>query len=143
MQPIRQLMDVVSELVSPQACLFTPNDLRSILPDHSATAFNTLLSRAAREGHFTKICRGLYHYEKAMPDRGLVLLHAVSKLRPLALNYLSLETVLSDAGVIWINPLSIRNFFLSISLVNRAQNRITFHGHIPSFAMFFKSQGLE
>lgn len=106
MQPIRQLMDVVSELASPQACLFTPNDLRSILPDHSATAFNTLLSRAAREGHFTKICRGLYLYEKAKPDRGLVLLRAVSKLRPLALNYLSLETVLSDAGVMSQIPIN-------------------------------------
>ena len=86
-------MDAVSRLASPEACLFTPNDLRSILPEHSGKAFNTLLSRATREGHFTKICRGLYLYEKAKPDRGLVLLRAVSKLRPLALNYLSLETV--------------------------------------------------
>ncbi len=106
MQPIRQLMDVISHLASQQACLFTPADLRSVLPEHSDTAFKTLLSRAVREGHLAKLCRGLYLYEKANPDRGLILPHAVSKLRPLGLNYLSLETVLSDAGVISQIPMN-------------------------------------
>lgn len=100
MQPIRQLMDAISRLASPQACLFTLVDLRAVLPDQSAAAFKTLLSRAVGEGHLARICRGLYLYEKANPDRGLVLPYAVGKLRPLSLNYLSLETVLSDAGVI-------------------------------------------
>jgi hypothetical protein len=45
-------------------------------------------------------------YEKAKPDRGLVLPHAAAKLRPLGLNYLSLETVLSDAGVISQIPIN-------------------------------------
>ncbi len=106
MQPIRQLMDVISQLASQQACLFTPADLRSILSTHSETAFKTLLSRAVREGHLTRLCRGLYLYEKANPDRGLILPHAASKLRPLGLNYLSLETVLSEAGVISQIPMN-------------------------------------
>ena len=80
MQPIRQLMDVVNRLASPEVCLFTPNDLRSILPDHSATAFNTLLSRAARERHFTKICRGLYLYEKAIARIPLIS-HNLGKIQ--------------------------------------------------------------
>lgn len=100
MQPLRQFMDTISQLASPQACLFTPADLRSILPEHSETAFKTLLSRAVREGYLTRLCRGLYLYEKAKPDQGLILPHAVAKLRPLGLNYLSLETVLSEAGII-------------------------------------------
>jgi len=105
-QPIRQLMDVVGQLASPQSGLFTPADLRSILPSHSETAFKTLMSRAVREGRLTRLCRGLYVYEKARPDPGLILHHAVSKLRPLSLNYLSLETVLSDAGLISQLPMN-------------------------------------
>lgn len=106
MQPIRQLMTTVSKLATPQACLFTTADLRKILPDLSASAFKTLLSRAASEDHLSRICRGLYLYEKANPDRGLILPHAVNKLRPLDFNYLSLESVLSDAGVISQIPIN-------------------------------------
>lgn len=106
MQPIRQLIDTIRQLASPQACLFTPADLRPILPGHSETAFKTLMSRAVREGYLTRLCRGLYLYEKANPDRGLILPHAAAKLRPLGLNYLSLETILSDAGVISQIPIN-------------------------------------
>ena len=105
MQPIRQLINTLSQLANPQACLFTPDDLRAILPELSQAAFKTLLSRAVRDGHLARICRGLYVYEKAKPDRGWVLPYAAAKLRPLGLNYLSLETVLSDAGVISQMPI--------------------------------------
>lgn len=69
-------------------------------------AFKTLLSRAVHDGALTRLCRGLYVYEKAGPNRGLILCHTVAKLRPLGLNYLSLETVLSDAGVISQIPMN-------------------------------------
>lgn len=106
MQPIRQLLSALGKLAMPQACLFAPGDLRSVLPQLSDAAFKTLLSRAVSEGHLGRVCRGLYIYEPAQPNRGLVLHHAVSKLRPLALNYLSLESVLSDAGVISQMPIN-------------------------------------
>jgi hypothetical protein len=105
MQPIRHLMNAISQLASPQACVFTPDDLRAILPEHSQAAFKTLLSRAVRDGHLARLCRGLYLYEKANPNRGLILPYAAAKLRPFGLNYLSLETVLSDAGVISQMPI--------------------------------------
>ena len=106
MRPSRQLINTISQVATPQACLFTPSDLRSILPGHSEIAYKTLLSRAVREGCLTRLCRGLYMYEQANPDRGLILPHAAAKLRPLSLNYLSLETVLSDAGVISQIPIN-------------------------------------
>jgi predicted transcriptional regulator of viral defense system len=106
MQPIRQLMEAISELATPQACLFTPADLRALLPKLSDIAFKTLLSRAVKEHYLSRICRGLYLYPKVRPEGGLILQHAVSKLRPLGLNYLSLETVLSDAGVISQIPIN-------------------------------------
>lgn len=106
MQPIRQLMNAISQLANPQVYLFTPTDLRALMPKHSDSAFKTLLSRAASEGHLTRICRGLYLFDKANPERGLILHHAAGKLRPSGLNYLSLETVLSDAGVISQIPIN-------------------------------------
>jgi len=106
MQARRQLIDTISQLATPQACLFTPSDLRSILPGHSEIAFKTLMSRVVREGYLSRLCRGLYLYEKAKADRGLILPHAAAKLRSLDFNYLSLETVLSDAGVISQIPIN-------------------------------------
>lgn len=105
-QPIRQLMDTLAGLANAQVCLFTPADLRAILPEHSEAAFKTLLTRASRERYLTRLCRGVYLYEKANQQAGEVLYHAVTKLRPLALNYLSLESVLSEAGVISQIPIN-------------------------------------
>jgi hypothetical protein len=85
-QLIRQHLSALNKLATPQACLFTPGDLRSLLPQLSDVAFKTLLSPAVSGGRLRRVCRGLYLYEPAQPDRGLVLYHAVSKLRPLALN---------------------------------------------------------
>lgn len=99
-QPIKQLIGEIDRLATPQACLFTPDDLRALLPNLSDSAFRTLLSRAAKNSALRRVCRGLYIYERAKPDRGRLLYAVVNKLRPLSLNYLSLESVLSDAGVI-------------------------------------------
>ena len=106
MQPIRHLLGAISKLATPQVCLFTLADLKALLPDLSEIAFKTLLSRAVRDGHLSRVCRGLYLFDQAHPDKGLILYHAVSKLRPLALNYLSLESALSDAGVISQIPIN-------------------------------------
>ena len=53
-------MQNLAELANAEHCLFTPNDLRALLPDLSDSAFKTLLSRAAQEGHLAGVCRGLY-----------------------------------------------------------------------------------
>ena len=48
----------------------------------------------------------MYLYEKAISDRGSILHHAISKIRPLGLNYQSLESLLSEAGVISQIPMN-------------------------------------
>jgi hypothetical protein len=63
-------------------------------------AFKTLLSRAVKEGYLERACRGLYLYPKAIPNDGLLLFHIAARLRANEFNYISLETALSDAGVI-------------------------------------------
>ena len=118
MQPIRHLMNAISQLASPQASLFTPADLRALLPEHTDAAFKTLLSRAVSEGHLSRVCRGVYLYEKGSPPPGLILHHVAAKLRPSGLNYLSLETVLSDAGVISQIPMN------RITLMSSARSNV-------------------
>ncbi len=92
--------------------LFSTTDFRSLLPELSHESFKVLLSRAVRSGHLTRVCRSIYIYKKAMKNDGLVLFHIASILRSDKFNYISLETVLSDAGVIsqvpinWISIIS-------------------------------------
>ena len=106
MQPLRQLLGALKQLATPQACLFTPSDLRAVLPQLSDAAFNTLLSRAVSSGHLQRVCRGLYRYDTYPSNLPFSLSQAATKLRPMDLNYLSLETVLSDAGVISQIPMN-------------------------------------
>jgi hypothetical protein len=106
MQPIRRLIGDLESLASAEHYLFTPDDLRALFPHTSTSAFKTLLSRAERGGHLARVCRGLYLYDKADYPRGSVLFHAAARLRADAFNYISLETVLSDAGVISQVPLN-------------------------------------
>ncbi len=104
-------MQTLATFASSENGLFTHHDLRSLLPDLSKAAYKTLLSRAVREGYLNRICRGLYLYKQANPN-GLLLFHAAARLRASDLNYISLETALSEAGVIsqipinWISIMS-------------------------------------
>jgi len=112
MQPVRRLMYNLVNLASADHYLFAPEDLRVLVPDLSDGAFKTLLSRAVQAGYLDRVCRGLYLYVQVMPHSGLLLFHAAARLRADGFNYLSLETVLSDAGVIsqvpvnWISVMS-------------------------------------
>lgn len=105
-QPIRRLYSGLDALATPERYLFTPSDMRALVPDISAEAYRALLSRAAREGQLERICRGLYLYKPAKPNSGLLLFHAAARLRAQEFNYISLETALSDAGIISQIPLN-------------------------------------
>ncbi len=117
MQPIKCLSKWLGENADDRHYLFISNDLRSLLPKLSDGAFKTLLSRAVTMGLLVRLCRGLYFYPKAQPQDGLLLYHAAAILRAATFNYISLETVLSDAGVIsqvplnWITLMSSRRSY--------------------------------
>lgn len=105
-QPIRRLYQGLDALAGPERYLFTPSDMRALVPDISAQAYRTLLSRAAKEGKLERVCRGLYFYKPAKPSSGLLLFHAAARLRAHEFNYISLETALSDAGIISQVPMN-------------------------------------
>lgn len=106
MQPIRQLTQSLAQLASSAHYLFTPHDLRALFPDLADSAFKVLLTRSVRAGILTRVCRGLYLYEPALPADGLTLFRAAACLRADGFNYISLETALSDAGVISQVPIN-------------------------------------
>lgn len=112
MQPIRYLGQWLSENANNNHYLFTLRDLRPLFTELSDAAFKTLMSRAVRSRLLIRLCRGLYLYQKNLPNDGLLLFHAAALLRADEFNYISLETALSDAGVIsqipmnWISIMS-------------------------------------
>jgi predicted transcriptional regulator of viral defense system len=106
MQPMKELTRLLEGLASEEHYLFSLDDLRSALPEIRPGAFKALLSRAEKAKLLKRVCRGIYLYPRVAYPAGRVLFHAAAKLRADAFNYLSLETVLSDAGVISQIPLS-------------------------------------
>lgn len=105
-QPLHRLYQGLDALASPERYLFTPSDMRALLPDVSGQSYRTLLSRAAQGGKLERVCRGLYIYHPAKPTSGLLLFHAAARLRAHEFNYISLETALSDSGVISQLPMN-------------------------------------
>ena len=118
MTPLNQLSETLRAVASPKHYLFTLSDLSSVLPNHSRAALLIILSRAVKKGLLERVCRGLYLCPDANPQDGLLLYHAAARLRASDFNYLSLESVLSDAGVISQIPMGW------ITLMSSGRNRI-------------------
>ncbi len=110
-QPIRQLSSVLADIARDEHRLFSLGDLGGALPRLERGALTALAGRAVNAGVLKRVCHGLYCLPKAVPP-GVVLYHAAARLRASHFNYLSLESVLSDAGVIsqvptnWITVMS-------------------------------------
>lgn len=106
MRPIKQLALVLADLADDEHYLFTLDDLQGAFPGHSPGAFRALISRAEKDGLLRRVCRGLYLYPRINYTSGLVLYHAAARLRAHEFNYISLESALSDAGVISQIPMN-------------------------------------
>lgn len=76
------------------------------MPEHSQGGFKALVCRGVKDGLLKRICRGLYLYPSVEYASGSVLFHAAARLRTDAFNYISLETALSDTGVISQIPMN-------------------------------------
>lgn len=104
MQPMKRLSRVLRSLADRDHCVFAASDLAGAVPDCGHLA--VLLSRATKAGLLTRICRGIYFYPVPDYPAGNLLFHAAARLRAGEFNYLSLETVLSDDGVISQVPIN-------------------------------------
>ena len=104
MQPLRQLSQSLRTLADREHCVFAPSDLAAAVPGCGQMA--VLLSRATKAGVLKRVCRGIYLYPVPDYPAGNVLFHAAARLRAGEFNYISLETALSDAGVISQVPMN-------------------------------------
>jgi hypothetical protein len=98
------------------------DDLSSALPDNTRETMQALLGRMVQQGILERVCRGVYLYPDAYVNDGLLLYHIAARLRAGEFNYLSLESVLSDAGVISQIPVGW------ITLMSSGRNRIVHCG---------------
>ncbi len=106
MQSIKILRKALEDLCSSDHYLFAVSDFRALLPDLKVNALKTLLSRAQANGLLKRVCRGIYLYDRVDYPRGYILYHAASRLRAEHFNYISLETALSDEGIISQVPIN-------------------------------------
>src|SRR3989339_1507785 len=106
MQPIKILLHWLEHNADEQRYLFVLQDLHVLLPHLNDVAFKTFMTRAVTSGYLDRFCRGLYAYKAATYSQGLLLFHAAAYLRSDQFNYISLETALSDAGVISQIPIN-------------------------------------
>ena len=106
MQPMKYLNNWLEQNANSEHYLFTLQNLRALYPNLSNNSFKTLISRAVHANILKRICRGIYLYKKTMPINGLLLFHAASILRANEFNYISLETILSNVGIISQIPIN-------------------------------------
>jgi hypothetical protein len=106
MQPINQLTQTLEKLADEEHYLFSLRDLSAIIPGQNSAAFKAMIGRVKKNGLLRPVCRGLYLYTKVNYPAGLILYHAAARLRAHEFNYISLESVLSDAGVISQIPMN-------------------------------------
>jgi predicted transcriptional regulator of viral defense system len=104
MQPLKQLAETLRLLADREHCVFAASDLAAAVPTCGHLA--GLLSRAVKTGLLARVCRGIYLYPMPGYPPGHLLFHAAARLRAGEFNYISLETVLSDSGVISQVPMN-------------------------------------
>lgn len=105
MNAVSTLDSLLFSLENDESYLYTPDDIRSLFESLSEGAYRSLLKRAEEAGILERVCRGLYLYSKSRRHKGDLLFHAAARLRADRFNYISLETALSDAGLISQMPL--------------------------------------
>lgn len=107
MQPLQKLERwlLVSHGTKPGR-LYPAAAFRSLLPELSQGAYRALIHRAEKRGLLERVCQGVYQYAGAPDNSGLILFHAAALLRARHFNYISLETALSDAGLISQMPMA-------------------------------------
>ncbi len=106
MQPMKYIGERLANNANSKRCLFRSTDLRMLCPNLSDNTFKALMARTVRSGLLMRISKGIYLCKKAFRPDGLLLFHVVALMRANQFNYISLETVLSDLGIISQIPIN-------------------------------------
>lgn len=80
--------------------VFTKHELAKLFPQDSEKTLSEALKRLVKAGILRRACRGIYVYESAKCFDSYTIERIAMALRPGEYNYLSLESMLSEYGVI-------------------------------------------
>jgi predicted transcriptional regulator of viral defense system len=80
--------------------IFTKHILAKLFSEDNKKAFEEGLSRLVKTGILERVCRGVYVNKEAASLDQYTIERIVQALRPKAYNYVSLESALSEYGVI-------------------------------------------
>lgn len=86
--------------------VFTKSDLSKIFSEDSMKSLEEGLSRLVKAGLLARACRGIYVNEHAKSMDGYLIEHIAKALRRGEYNYVSLESILSEYGVISQIPIN-------------------------------------
>ena len=100
MQPVRSLEKSLESMADENHFLFSKNDLKIFFRGKTDANVNMILSRAVKDGFLERACKGIFIFTKVKFDRSRVLPLVTKKMRAGSLNYISMESVLSEEGVI-------------------------------------------
>ena len=106
MQSSKQLARTLGKIADQEHFLFSPADLCSLFQELSSEALHALIGRAVKNDLLQRVCRGIYLYPVKGYPSGLLLYRVAARLRAHEFNYISLESALSDSGVISQIPLN-------------------------------------
>ena len=100
MQPAALFEKILEDVSSQEHFVFSKSDLRNIFPSSTDSNLNMILSRLVSKGVLIRVCKGIYVFGKASASNSTVLYRTASKLRSENMNYISLESVLSENSII-------------------------------------------
>src|SRR3990167_1467665 len=85
--------------------VFSKHDLSKLFPEDNQKALEEGLNRLIKAGLLVRACRGIYVNDFAQSKDSYVIEHVAKALRRGEYNYVSLESILSEYGVISQIPL--------------------------------------
>ena len=108
----RELAKTLESLSQGKSLFFTLSDISALYPEKEYNTLRIMVHRAVKNDYIKRICKGLYGYLSNRSD-GLDLYRIAARLRSGTFNYLSLETVLSEEGL--ISQIPVNHIFLMSS----------------------------
>lgn len=102
-----ELLKRLEELERRNVFVLSKRDIEKLFPDEDEKAMEKSLQRMVRDGILAKAARGIYvNSSAALRNAGWLVEEVAKALRPGKLCYISLESMLSEYGVISQIPMS-------------------------------------
>lgn len=121
-----QAIQILREWDKKGKFVFTKNELRKLFSNDKDKAFAEGLLRLVKDNILERACRGIYLNPNASSMNGYTIEHIAKALRQGEYNYVSLESILSEYGVISQIPIDR----LTVMTTGREGVYNTFYGVI-------------